>query len=71
MLQKTKRLKLPTETEANQHSWYLYTVKLINGTEEERNLILKELKQKEIGAEAYYVNPVHTMEFYREKLWWT
>jgi dTDP-4-amino-4,6-dideoxygalactose transaminase len=66
ILQKSKRLKLPTETEANNHSWYLYTVKLVDGTEEERNLILKELKQKEIGAEAYYVNPVHTMEFYRD-----
>jgi dTDP-4-amino-4,6-dideoxygalactose transaminase len=65
ILQQSKRLKLPTETENNQHSWYLYTVKLIDGTEEERNLILKELKQKEIGAEAYYVNPVNTMEFYR------
>jgi dTDP-4-amino-4,6-dideoxygalactose transaminase len=64
ILQSSKRLKFPTETEVNQHSWYLYTVRLINGTEEERNLILKELKQKEIGAEAYYVNPVNTMEFY-------
>jgi len=65
ILQQSKRLKLPTETGTNQHSWYLYTVKLVDGTEEERNLILKELKQKEIGAEAYYVNPVNTMEFYR------
>jgi dTDP-4-amino-4,6-dideoxygalactose transaminase len=65
ILQQSKRLKLPTETESNQHSWYLYTVKLTDGTEEERNLILKELKQKDIGAEAYYVNPVNTMEFYR------
>ena len=65
ILQHTKRLKLPTETELNRHSWYLYTVKLIDGTEEERNLILKELKQKEIGAEAYYINPINTMEFYR------
>jgi dTDP-4-amino-4,6-dideoxygalactose transaminase len=66
MLSKSKRLKLPSESATNKHSWYLYTLKLINGTEEERNLILKELKAKEIGAEAYYVNPVHTMEFYRE-----
>jgi dTDP-4-amino-4,6-dideoxygalactose transaminase len=65
MLQRSKRLKLPSETESNQHSWYLYTVRLIDGTEEERNLILRELKRKEIGAEAYYVNPVNTMEFYR------
>jgi perosamine synthetase len=66
LLEKSIRLKLPFETEANLHSWYLYTVKLVDGTEEERNLILKELKQKEIGAEAYYVNPVHTMQFYRD-----
>jgi dTDP-4-amino-4,6-dideoxygalactose transaminase len=67
ILQQSKRLKLPTETQSNQHSWYLYTVRLTDGTEEERNLILKALKQKEIGAEAYYVNPVNTMEFYRNK----
>jgi perosamine synthetase len=66
MLQKSKRLKLPTESEANNHSWYLYTVKLVDGTEEERNLILKELKQKEIGTEAYYVNPIHTMPYYHD-----
>jgi len=65
ILQQSKRLKLPVETEINQHSWYLYTVRLVNGTEEERNFILKELKQKEIGAEAYYVNPINTMEYYR------
>jgi perosamine synthetase len=65
ILQQSKRLKLPTETQNNQHSWYLYTVRLTDSTEEERNLILKALKQKEIGAEAYYVNPVNTMEFYR------
>jgi dTDP-4-amino-4,6-dideoxygalactose transaminase len=66
MLEKTKRLKLPTESDSQRHSWYLYTVKLKDGTEEERNMILKELKQKEISAEAYYVNPVHTMPFYRD-----
>jgi len=65
ILQQSKRLKLPVETEINQHSWYLYTVRLVNGTEEERNFILKELKQREIGAEAYYVNPINTMEYYR------
>ena len=66
MLEKSQRLKLPTESESQQHSWYLYTVKLKDGTEEERNMILQELKQKEISAEAYYVNPVHTMPFYRD-----
>ncbi len=66
MLEKSKRLKLPSESESQQHSWYLYTVKLKDGTQEERNMILQELKHKEISAEAYYVNPVHTMPFYRD-----
>ena len=60
------RLKLPEESEERQHSWYLYTVRLKNATESERNKIVEELKQKGIGAEAYYVHPVHTMPYYRE-----
>jgi perosamine synthetase len=59
-------LKLPRETEERQHSWYLYTVRLQNATENERNKIVKELKRKNIGAEVYYINPVHLMPYYRE-----
>jgi perosamine synthetase len=66
ILKKTSRLTLPTETKDQLHSWYLYTVKLENGTEAERNKIVQELKAKEIGAEIYYINPVHQMPFYHE-----
>ena len=66
ILEKTSRLQLPTESKSQQHSWYLYTVKLKDGTETERNKIVQELKQKEIGAEVYYINPVHQMPYYRE-----
>jgi perosamine synthetase len=66
ILQKTSRLKLPSETASQQHSWYLYTVKLKDGNEEERSRIVESLKAKEIGAVVYYINPVHQMPFYRE-----
>jgi len=66
ILEKTKKLKLPKAPKGGHHSWYLYTVRLLNGTETERNRILDELHKKGIGAEAYYVNPVHTMPYYRE-----
>jgi perosamine synthetase len=59
-------LKLPRETGERQHSWYLYTVRLQNATESERNKIVEELKRKNIGAEVYYINPVHLMPYYRE-----
>jgi perosamine synthetase len=60
------RLKLPGESEERQHSWYLYTVRLRNATESERNKIVEELRRNDIGAEVYYVNPVHLMPYYRE-----
>jgi perosamine synthetase len=66
ILGKTGRLQLPKETEDRHHSWYLYTVRLKDGDEAERNRILEDLKKKGIGAEAYYVHPVHMMPYYRE-----
>jgi perosamine synthetase len=66
ILQKSSRLILPYETKDQQHSWYLYTARLKDATETQRNTLLAELKKKGIGAEAYYVNPVHQMPFYRE-----
>jgi dTDP-4-amino-4,6-dideoxygalactose transaminase len=66
LLEKSNKLILPYESKDQQHSWYLYTARLDDGSEAERNTILEELKKQEIGAEAYYVNPVHLMPFYRE-----
>jgi perosamine synthetase len=66
ILRKSSRLVLPTESADRLHSWYLYTARLKDGSEEQRNKLLADLKAKGIGAEAYYVNPVHLMPFYRE-----
>jgi len=66
ILAETERLQLPKETEDQQHSWYLYTVRLKDGDETERNKILEELPKRGIGAAAYYVHPVHTMPYYLE-----
>ncbi len=67
LLAKTDRLQLPEETKDRQHSWYLYTVRLKNAAENERNKIVEELRQKDIGAEVYYSNPVHLMPYYHER----
>ncbi len=66
ILAESSRLVLPYETKDHQHSWYLYTARLKDATETQRNALITELKAKGIGAEAYYVNPVHQMPFYRE-----
>ncbi len=66
ILGKSSKLVLPYETKDRQHSWYLYTARLKDGSETQRNKLLQDLKNKGIGAEAYYVNPIHHMPFYRE-----
>ncbi len=66
ILAKAERLKLPEEPKGYQHSWYLYTVRLKDASETERNKLVEELRRKDIGAAVYYVNPVHLMPYYRE-----
>ena len=66
ILEKNGRLILPCESKDRQHCWYLYTARLKDGTESERNKIVDELRKKGVGAEVYYFNPVHQMPFYRE-----
>ncbi len=66
LLEKNSKLELPSETKDRLHSWYLYTARLVDSTEEERNSLVEALKKKGIGSEVYYINPVHQMPFYRE-----
>jgi perosamine synthetase len=66
LLAKTEKLQLPHEPKGREHSWYLYTVRLKNATENERNKIVEELRKRDIGATVYYINPVHLMPCYRD-----
>ena len=64
-LSKSNKIKLPCETEKRRHSWYLYTIRLQNSTESERDKIVEALRKKDIGAEVYYRTPVHLMTYYQ------
>lgn len=66
LLEKNGKLVLPYESKDRLHSWYLYTARLKEASEEQRNGVVDKLKKKGIGAEVYYINPVHQMPFYRE-----
>jgi perosamine synthetase len=65
-LEKNERLKLPPVLENRKPSWYLYTVRIKGVTEDKRNSIIKEMHDKEIGAEVYYPTPIHQMPYYKE-----
>jgi perosamine synthetase len=65
-LEKTEKIKLPPELKNRKPSWYLYTIRIKDTSENERNTIIGEMHDKGIGAEAYYPIPVHQMPYYRE-----
>lgn len=66
ILLEAERLEVPKEPDGGQHSWYLYTVRLKDAKENERDKIVQKIREKGIGAEVYYQNPVHKMPYYRE-----
>jgi len=55
-------LDLPVERKNENVNWYLYTV-----TTSKRNMLLKKLNAKGIGAASYYPIPVHKTPFYKSK----
>lgn len=60
------KLKLPPNLENRTPSWYLYTVRIKNVTQEKRNSIINAMHAKGIGAEVYYPIPINHMPYYRE-----
>jgi perosamine synthetase len=64
--EKTEKIKLPPELKNRKPSWYLYTIRIKDISENARNDIIKKMHDKGIGAEAYYPTPVHQMPYYRE-----
>jgi perosamine synthetase len=65
-LSETAKLILPPQPKNRTPSWYLYTVGVKNATEEKRNGLLKQMREKGIGVDAYYPTPINEMPFYRE-----
>ena len=66
MLSEVKRLQLPCEPKGFRSSWYLYTVRLKDASETERNKLVEKLRQKNIGATVYYRTPIHLMPYYKQ-----
>jgi dTDP-4-amino-4,6-dideoxygalactose transaminase len=65
-LEETDKIKLPPRLNNRKPSWYLYTIRILNATENMRNNIIKKMREKGIGAEAYYPTPIHEMPYYKE-----
>ena len=56
-------LNLPQQRKNEEVNWYLYTV-----STPKRDMILKKLNQKGIGAASYYQIPAHKTQLYKSKI---
>jgi len=65
-LSDVKQLVLPVEPRGCRSSWYLYTVRLRNGTAKDRDKVIQSLRKKGVGAGVYYHTPIHLMPYYRQ-----
>jgi len=66
LLEKSEKIVLPPKLENRKPSWYLYTIRIKDATEDKRNNVIKQMHEKGIGAEAYYPTPVHHMPYYEQ-----
>jgi perosamine synthetase len=64
--EKSEQLGLPPQFKDRASSWYLYTVRIKNATQTQRDSIIEQMHEKGIGAEAYYSTPVHQMPYYKQ-----
>jgi perosamine synthetase len=65
-LSKSNKIVLPPNLPNRKPSWYLYTVRIKDATEEKRNRIIRQMREKSIGADAYYPTPINQMPYYKK-----
>jgi perosamine synthetase len=63
-LSDVKLLVLPVEPRGFRSSWYLYTVRIRKGTAKDREIIIRSLRKRGVGAGVYYHTPIHLMPYY-------
>lgn len=67
LLLKEDSIELPIDSEDLISGWNLFTIKIKNSTEKERDRIVETLRKNGVGAAVYYENPVHLMPYYKKK----
>jgi perosamine synthetase len=65
-LSRSDKIILPPNLTNRKPSWYLYTVRIKNATEEKRKKIIEQMREKGIGTDAYYQTAINQMPYYKE-----
>jgi dTDP-4-amino-4,6-dideoxygalactose transaminase len=65
-LEKVSGLQLPIVPLGCEHSWYVYTPRLLGANASKRDRVLTKIRGKHVDARVYYPKPIHLFPFYRK-----
>jgi dTDP-4-amino-4,6-dideoxygalactose transaminase len=61
-----KELQMPIVPEGYEHSWYVFTIRLMRANSAKRNKVVKKIRQRHIDSQVYYSKPIHWLSYYRQ-----
>ncbi len=67
MLEGINGLRLPTIPSGFEHSWYVFTLRLIGANASKRNRVVEKIRRKHVDARVYYPKPIHLFPYYKKR----
>ena len=66
MLEGVTGIQLPIVPTGYEHSWYVFTLRLLEANGAKREQVIKKIRMKYIDARVYYPKPIHLFPYYRK-----
>jgi perosamine synthetase len=67
MLDDADGLQLPIVPSSYEHSWYVFTVRLLGANASKRNNVLEKIRGRHVDARVYYPKPIHLFPYYQKR----
>jgi perosamine synthetase len=67
MLDDVDGLQLPIVPSGYEHSWYVFTVRLLGANASKRNNVLDKIRGRHVDARVYYPKPIHLFPYYQKR----
>ena len=67
LLEDIDGIQLPVAPSRCEHSWYVFTIRLLGANASKRNKVLEKIRSKRVDARIYYPKPVHLFPYYQKR----
>ncbi|MFH0897365.1 MAG: DegT/DnrJ/EryC1/StrS family aminotransferase [Candidatus Bathyarchaeota archaeon] len=67
LLEGVAGLQLPALPYGSEHSWYVFTLRLLGANASKRNRVVEKIRRKHVDARVYYPKPIHMFPYYQKR----